>query len=292
MENLTTDIYWILNDYCKSECSYCPQSISGGGMPPETVEYIRIANLLINSYAKIGRKINWTITGGEPLDMFDIVTLLKLCRTQGNSVTLNTNGGRLWIDWWAIEPYVDRLDLTFHYWQTPHLIKFITDTFKNKNKEINVTSPIRPDHYEADMERVSLVEATIGIKITRTYLYKDAQHAGGKFNYSFDQLTGINNANGVIPIVQITSSEESWNDRYQAVYSSNPSYSGQMCNAGIEYLFIGGQGWASGSHCGNESYGNIWHTDWAPPMQPQKCGMLACIHSADQKITKFPLPDL
>jgi organic radical activating enzyme len=326
MQNLKTRISWALNDYCKAECEYCPIHFHGGGIPPETKDYIRVANVLINSYKEMGRTIDWVFNGGEPLDMDDIVTLLKLCRTNGNSMELNTNGGRLWMDWWAIEPYVDKLNLTYHYWQTPALMKYIIDTFKEKKKSINVNVPVRPDYFVEDMDRASALEEACKIVIPKFILYKNADPAGGMFPYTNQQLDKISFFNRPFasriikrpviyqpkpstrplppliptppppPIPTSKLSEEkkyfettTFEQRYTDTYSSNPSFTGQLCNIGIEFLNIGAQGWVAGSDCNNQSLGNIWHDGWKPPIAPQRCTMISCISPNDRKITKFPL---
>ena len=357
MDNLKTIISWTLNDYCKSECSYCPVNLRGGGIPPETAEYLRIANLLIESYSvKQNRKIDWVFNGGEPLDMDDIAMLLKLCRTNGNSMTLHTNGGKLWMDWWAIEPYVDSLNLTFHHWQNPSLMKYIIQTFLTKNKAITVHAPIRHSNVDEDIERVVELEQVTGFRIMKTLTYKDADQNAGLYPYTFENLGKIDFWNKseeerqrvlaeqeqrrirdeeyrkqmleeleriknepipepvyepiVIdyerkepedippPVEERTSSmeekiyfmETSWDDRYKDQYDSGIVYTGQFCNAGVESLNIGAQGWVTGSACGNQPLGNIWHAGWMPPQGPQQCTMISCIHDADQRITKFPLP--
>lgn len=337
MDNLKTTISWTLNDYCKSECSYCPISLRGGDKPPETSDYLRVANLLIDSYLiKQNRQINWVFNGGEPLDMDDIAMLLKLCRTNGNSMTLHTNGGKLWMDWWAIEPYVDTLHLTFHYWQSPSLIKYIVDTFQTKGKRINVTSPIRHDNVQQDIDRVMELEETLGIIITKTILYREADSSAGMLNYNHGDLGKIDFFNkskserkrileekarraeelerikremeerkkqqqieppppppppietSKLVKEKVYYEETTWNERYVDIYSKGPVYTGQMCNAGVEYLNIGAKGWVSGSNCNNQPLGNIWHDGWMPPQGPQKCTMISCINDSDQRITKFP----
>jgi organic radical activating enzyme len=299
MENLKTEIYWSLHDYCKSECEYCPIQLRGGPLHRETSEYIRIITNLIDSYKSVNRTINWHLDGGEPLDMDGIVTILKLCKTNGNFVELNTNGGRLWMDWWAIEPYVDSIRLTFHYWQNPALIKYIIDTFASKGKRMWVASPIRPSHFDEDLERVFQLEKSLGTSFTteKTILYKDANMSAGMFPYTAEQLATIDKLNAPpAPIVVPTLVEKqeyfkntTWDDRYRDTYNSNTSYTGQLCNAGVEQLYISHTGWATGSHCGNQSLGNIWDDGWHPNTLPQKCTMISCIHTTDQKITKFPL---
>jgi organic radical activating enzyme len=317
MNNLTK-ILWQLNNYCEAECSYCPVSLSGGDLPPETKDYIRVANLIIESYSKMNREIEWKFDGGEPLDMKDIVTLLKLCRTNGKSMELNTNGGKLWLDWWAVEPYVDKLILTYHYWQNPALIKYIIDVFLEKKKILHVNVPIRPDYFEFDMNRAAEVESIHNIKVKRTALYKNASRDGGMFDYTEDQLllmSGIkpqpkieivkekpkvvvvpkplpeikNIPKPLPPLIKEKKDFETktYIERKQELKNSSPVYTGKLCNVGIEYLIITHLGWVKGSNCNNQPLGNVWHEGWIPPSGPQVCTMQACTDLSDQKITKF-----
>ena len=291
MNNLITKISWSLHDYCKSECSYCPVKLRGGLLHPEIKEYIYVAQLIIDSYSNMGRKIEWTINGGEPLDMNDIVTLLKLLRENGNSLTLHTNGGRLWMDWWAIEPYVDHLQLTYHYWQNPSLIKFVVDTFQKNNKSITVTIPMRPDYFDDDLKRALEIEQQHNIVVSKSLLYNNADPAAGMFEYTKRQLA-IMSGEEIIENSPLVKHQEyventSWDQRYQDIQNSNPSFTGMMCNAGIESLTIGHQGWVAGSNCNNIPLGNIWHQAWRPPTEAQKCGMISCISETDRLITKF-----
>lgn len=345
-----TIISWTLNDYCKAQCEYCPTHSRGGGLPPEINEYLRVAQLLIDSYrTKQGRSIEWIFNGGEPFDMDYMPQLLKLCRGNSDNLTLHTSGGRLWIDWWAVEPYVDNLVLTFHHWQNPALIKYIVDTFRSKGKSFTISAPIRNNHVQEDIDRVLELEDTIEMLIPKTQLYFNADPSAGMLNYSFDNLQKIDffnltkerrtqvleerarwaeeqrrraeelarkiaeappvpEAPPVLvpvpppppplmeesPLVEevIYFQETTWDQRYEDSYNQHPSYAGQMCNAGVEKLVIGAQGWVSGSNCNNIPLGNVWHPGWMPPQGPQKCGMKSCVDASDQLITKFPLDAL
>lgn len=287
MNNLKTAIHWNLNNYCKSECSYCPSSLRGGEEPRDIEEYKRIAQLIIDSYTKMGRTIEWTFNGGEPLDNDYFPSLLKLCKENGNHITLHTNGGRLWLDWWAIEPYVDCLHLTYHYWQNSALIKYIVTEFQKNNKFPNIVVPIRPDHFDEDLERALDIEKTFGVIVSKSVLYNNADAVGGMFPYTEQQLRIMRGEDLVVEHQHFESTTH--DQRYQETYSSNPSFTGQMCNAGIECLNIGHLGWVSGSDCNNIPLGNIWENGWIPPTIPQKCGMISCISSNDQRITKFNL---
>ena len=298
MNNITR-ITWALNDYCSYQCEYCPTAFRGGGEPPETKEYIKVANIINENYKSLGRRIEWAINGGEPLDMNDIVTVLKTCKNSTNKITLHTSGGKLWMDWWALEPYIDALELTYHHWQNEALMDYIVQIFIKNKKHIFLHAPVHPSRFVNDMERISRFEDKHGIWIHKQVLYINATHSAGMLSsYSDDQLAIMEEPKpGLInspPAKQINLVQEkkyfeetTWHERYQHSVTQNPSYTGKFCNMGIEYLYIGNQGWVSGATCNNRPLGNIWHEGWAPPNTPHRCGMIACRDSGDQQITKF-----
>jgi organic radical activating enzyme len=285
MNNLKTQIFWNLSNYCKSECSYCPTALRGGDVPKDVEEYKRIAQLIIDNYKNMGRTIEWTINGGEPLDIDYLPSFLKLCRENGDRLSLHTNGGKLWMDWWAIEPHVDYLHLSYHYWQQPSLIKYIVQTFQKNNKHFDVVVPMRPDYFDADLERALEIENEFGIIVSKSILYNNADPVGGMFPYTAQQLRIMRGEELVIEQQHFESTTH--DERYQSTYNSNPSFTGQLCNAGIERLNIGHMGWVSGSDCNNIPLGNIWDAGWTAPTSGQRCGMISCISASDQQITKF-----
>jgi organic radical activating enzyme len=145
-------------------------------MPRGILEYMEVTKKIINHYDSLDRKIDWFFDGGEPLDMFDFPMMLKLCKERGGNIDLKTNGGKLWLDWWAIEPHIDSLHLSYHYWQNPNLIRFIIQAFQKANKPINVIVPIRPDHFNEDIQRATDVETEFNIVVSKTVLYIEADN--------------------------------------------------------------------------------------------------------------------
>jgi len=287
MSNLRTYINWMLNDYCTSECSYCPIRLRGGEQPRGILEYMAVTQKIIDHYDALGRKIDWAFSGGEPLDMFDFPMMLKLCKERGGTIDLTTNGGKLWMDWWAIEPHIDYLHLTYHYWQNPKLIKFIIQTFQKAKKEIHIVSPVRPDHFDEDIARISEMESECEIQIGKSILYNEADPIGGMFPYTEQQLRIIRGEELVQ--VQQYFKETTLEERYENKIEENPVYTGYLCNAGIEKLIISHQGWVAGSSCNDKPLGNLWSPTFQLPSAPHRCGMRACVDNADQKITKFNL---
>lgn len=285
MSNLKTQINWMLNDYCTSECSYCPIRFRGGELPRGILEYMEVTQKLIDHYDSLGRKIDWTFNGGEPLDMFDFPMMLKLCKERGGTIDLTTNGGKLWLDWWAIEPHIDSLHLSYHYWQNPKLIQFIIQAFKKANKHIDVMVPIRPDHFDEDLNRALAIESEFNIVVSKSVLHNEADPVAGMFSYTEHQLR-IMRGEELVEVQQYFE-ETTFEERYENKIEENPVYTGYMCNVGIEKLVISHQGWVSGSSCNDRPLGNIWSPNFQLPSTPHICGMRACVDGSDQQITKF-----
>lgn len=285
MSNLRTHISWMLHDHCTSECSYCPTRFRGGDIPRGILEYMAVTKKIIDHYNSLDRKIDWAFNGGEPLDMFDFPMMLKLCKEQGGNIDLTTNGGKLWLDWWAIEPHIDQLHLTYHYWQNPKLIQFIIQTFKKANKHIDITVPIRPNYFDEDLKRALDVEAEFNLVVSKSVLYNEADPVGGMFPYTEQQLR-IMRGEDLVQAQQYYE-ETTFQERYEDKIKENPVYTGFLCNVGIEKLVISHLGWMSGSNCNDKPLGNVWSENMQLPLGPHKCGMRACIDGSDQQITKF-----
>jgi len=277
---LKTKIFWSLHDYCEERCFYCPSNFWGGDKPRGIVEYIKLVEKAIQHYKNLGKLIDWSFDGGEPLHYFDFPQILKICKEGGGQISLQTNGGKLWLDWWAIEPHIDHLNLTYHHWQNPNLINFIIDIFVQKNKSLSVYIPMRPGHVIDDLPKLKELELKFNIKVNRQILYENCDKRYGMMSYSDEELFAINGQ----PLIEekITHSE-----RKQEMLKTDPSYTGMICNAGIERLYINAQGWVKGSLCNDKPLGNIWFEDFIFPNSGHKCGMKVCHFQDDRQITKF-----
>ena len=285
MSNLRTYINWMLHDHCTSECTYCPTRFRGGEVPRGILEYMEVTRKIIDHYDSLGRKIDWTFGGGEPLDMFDFPMMLKLCKERGGNIDLTTNGGKLWLDWWAIEPHIDSLHLSYHYWQNPNLIRFIIQAFQKARKHIDIMVPMRPNYFDEDLARALAVESEFNIVVSKTVLYKEAEQAIGMYAYTEEQLRIMRGEQ----LVQEYNHEQetTFGERHEERVNANPSYTGMLCNLGIEKLTISHTGWVRGSNCNSPLLGNVWDGSFSPPTTPTTCVMLACIDGSDQQITKF-----
>jgi organic radical activating enzyme len=283
---MRTKVFWELSNYCTARCSYCPSNFWGGNKPRLYEDYYTAASNIINHYTSIGRSLDWTFTGGEPLEILSLPSILKLCKESQGTTEMTTNGGTLWLDWWAIEPYVDKLHLTYHYWQSSSLIKFIIRAFNGKNKSFHITVPVRPIEFDEDMKRADELEQECGLIVTRAPLYKAADSILGPLDYTILQLERLFGKewveNRFRQQVKMTYSE-----KFQEILNANPSYTGKLCNVGIEFIRINHGGWVAGSYCNTAHLGNLWNGTLNLPKGPQPCKMISCINHEDQQITKF-----
>lgn len=283
--NNITEISWEMHNYCTGGCSYCPNKFWGGESPQHFENYLSVAKNIIDHFLKLNRKINWTFTGGEPLELFELPAILKLCKDYNSNITLHTNGGKLWLDWFALESHIDNLILSYHYWQNFNLIKFIIQTFLSKKKQIILNVPIRPDYFNDDLKRALNIEQLFDINVNKIPLYKNAEMYEGLLNYSDDQLEILFGKNWLIN--HKNTKKMSYAETSHLNVISSPIYTGKKCNAGIEKLHITANGWVLGSNCNNTNMGNIFNGSYMLFFEPQICNMQSCVSIEDQKITKF-----
>lgn len=283
---MKTKINWELNNYCTGGCTYCPSKFWGGDKPESIANFVNVVTRIIDNYSKMGRTIDWTFTGGEPLEFFDLPEVMKLCNNGGGTIELFTNGGKLWLDWWAIEPHVNKLHLTYHYWQNPNLIKFILQALKRSEKPVNLIVPIRHDFFDDDMNRALDIEQASGYPVSKMPLYKFADHAAGLMDYNEKQLDQLFGVKWVTVNIR-NKKPQTFEQRVIEIIQKSNSYTGKLCNVGIEKLNINASGWVSGSNCTNTHLGNIWDGSFILPNEPQVCKMQACTDGSDQLITKF-----
>jgi organic radical activating enzyme len=282
---MKTDIYWELNNYCTGGCSYCPSRFWGGEKPESISEFVKVSKKIIDHYTSLGRTIDWHFSGGEPLEFFDLPEVMKLCKDAGGTIELFTNGGKMWLDWFAVEPNVDTLHLTYHYWQNPNLIKFIIQAFQKKSKPFEIMIPIRPDEFDADWSRAESLSQEFEIEVKKMPLYKEAAMDQGLYPYTDDQLVKLFG----IEWVESRKKEvpKTFQEVRQAIIEVSPSFTGKGCNVGIERLHIGHSGFTSTTDCGIRSCGNIWNGTLDLPTGPTICNRSVCASGSDQAITKF-----
>lgn len=287
MTTLTTKVFWQLTNHCSAGCTYCPTKFWGGEKHRELKDYLDATTTIINNYKLAGRNIDWHFTGGELLEVFDFPAVLKLCKESGGTISIETNGGTLWLDWWAIEPHVDSLHLTYHYWQNPNLIRFIIQAFQGKNKNFKITVPVRPDFFDDDVNRGKAVNDEFQIQVNYQTLYEEADTNFGMFKYSIPQLEFLFGKQWVEDNVNKPDQPSTVAERFEHQIAISPSFTGKLCNVGIEYIHISPEGWVSGSSCNNSPLGNLYNGSLSLPTAASICKMQACINGSDQQITKF-----
>ena len=248
-----------------------------GEEPTDIDKYLTFIRYANDHYGKMSRSINWYFDGGEPLDFIEFNKIVKECKTNFNKIEVSTNGGSLWMDWWALEPYIDTLNLSVHYWQNEFLINYIIENFLKKKKSIKVIVPIRAKYFYYDFQKAQDIEKRYNISVIKQRLDNE--------EYTDDQQIILLGKEGFENLKKKVI--KWWTTHREEFLSNHPILTGKKCNEGIEILKINEQGWANGADCGNTSFGNIWNKNFKLPNDPQICKVMACIEPNDQWITKF-----
>lgn len=283
---MRTKVNWQLHNYCTSGCTYCPSRFRNGDFPRSVSEYKQAVNKIIDHYKNLGRDIDWNFTGGEPLEFFDFPEILKICKDNNGTIELTTNGGKLWLDWYAIERNVDTLHLTYHYWQNVNLIKFIIQLYLIKKKAIDVSVPIRPDYFNQDWSRAELIEQEFKINVNKMPLYNEASQVHVLFLYSDEQLEKFF-GKPAVPEIRIQMERpvsEVIVEHNKKVIAESPTFFGKKCNLGFNHISIGENGYISASGCGILNCGNIWNDTINLPNGPTICDRNICLSPGDKYI--------
>lgn len=278
----SAEIRWLITDRCNYNCEYCPSKYRSDVLKRNVEEYIDIVKKLQNSRYKYAKSIKWRIGGGEPLSFGGIVTLLREIKKQPATVRLETSGGDTWFNFVEVSDLVDSVKLTHHYWQNISVLEFLIDLCQQHNKPIDIVIPLNPGRIREDRELVEKLNQQ-GIKAQEQTL----QNEDGKpwIGYSKRDVNIIMGRPE-----DYEESEEPVNnyvDLSKPPADDSPSFLGQTCYAGVDYLFINERGFVIASECGGRNSGNIFNEGWEPPDNPFKCPMYYCRSTEDRRLIRM-----
>lgn len=280
------EVHWNLNDNCNAGCAYCPSKYSGNTTNRGIDEYQRVIRKLQDSRYQVAESIKWKLGGGEPLHFPGLDIILKDIKKHPSTVRLDTSGGSTWFDLMPIMHLLDHIKFTQHSWQNPSVLDFTIDLCQDNNVKLDVVIPLLPGKILQGREQIQELAAR-GISAHEQIL--TAQASGGNNFWSEYTTSDINLINGLPedwtppPPEPIDPNlpNPAWVDP-RVIANPEFVYTGAICWAGVDYIFIGAKGWASASACGGRDIGNVFHADWAAPSSSFACPMLQCMHESDR----------
>ena len=284
------EVNWKLNSHCKFDCVYCPSQWRGGELDKTLDQYLHIVKSLQDTRYKEAEKIKWVIGGGEPLHFPNLSVILQQIKSKNSYVKLETSGGDTWFNLLEIADYIDDLVLTHHYWQNTSVLNFIVDLCKDKNIKLKIIVNFMTGKILENKELIATLRDQ-GIDVEGkqvTNITPDYSLWHGYTREDINLMAG-RRADEDAPIVHFDGpalkppSGPVYQDLTKPPVDNTPSYTGKMCFAGVDVLYIDHKGWAKGSDCNSRNIGNVFETDWSAPNGPHACSITYCRSSNDRQ---------
>lgn len=277
------EIYWHLTDKCNTGCQYCYKKYQANSNKRTTEEYLTVIEKLQISRYKNAKSIKWKLSGGEPLQFPGLSQLLKKIKSQPSYVRLDTSGGSTWFDLIETKEYVDHYKLTHHHWQNESVLNFIIDFCIENNKKLNVVIPLYPGKIFEDREKIQKLNLS-GID-TQELILRDETNPGNYWaGYSKVDINRIfGRPDNWVPEDEPIKKEPVYVDLSKPPADDSPSYTGQGCFAGVDYLYISHKGYTAGSECGGRDIGNVFDAYWVAPDAMFNCCVNYCRFQSDRK---------
>ncbi len=278
------EVHWNLTDVCDKGCSYCPSKYRGNTSKRGIDEYQSVIRKLQSSRYKHAETIKWKLGGGEPLQFPGLGIVLNDIKKMPSFVRLDTSGGDTWFDLMPVIGLVDHIKFTQHSWQNPSVLGFVVDLCNDNNVRLDVIVPLESGIISDCKERVkNLVEQ--GINAHEQILMNESWTEW----WSGYSMKDINLIAGrpedwtppPPPPVDPNAPDPIWVDP-RIIQNPEFVYTGRQCFAGVDYLFIGGKGWASASDCGGRDLGNVFDANWTAPETSFACPMFQCLSDNDK----------
>lgn len=276
------EIYWHLTDKCNIGCEYCFTRYRSNTNKRSTEEYLTVIEKLQNSRYKNAKTIKWKISGGEPIQFPGLSILLKKIKSQPSYVRLDTSGGESWFDLIETKQYVDQYKLTHHPWQNISVLNFIVDFCEQNQKSLGIVVPLYPGRIFEDRAKIEELKAR-NLNVRELVLTNDV--TGGEWvGYSKVDINRIHHRpDDWEPPPPTEPPQPVYVDLSKPPVDDTPSYTGQGCYAGIDYIYISHKGYAAGSQCGGRDMGNVFDGDWTAPDAAFSCPVNYCRHEIDRQ---------
>jgi len=275
------EVSWFINAHCKLQCSYCHPEFKNGGLDKTLDQYLTVIEKLQQTRYKHHSKILWKIGGGEPLHFPNLSSILKKMRERPCIIRLDTSGDNSYFSAYGILNLIDRLKLTYHYWQNDDIVGFILEQCLEKNIGVSIIVPLAPGQIHESREKVEHFRQR-GYVCNEQVLYdRDGKLHHGYSNIDLNRIHHRPDDEIIEPVVP----------KYidlSVVNNTDPIYTGMPCYAGVDWLHINPKGFASYSHCGGRSeHYNVFNPDWQPPDNHFPCNVIQCKNEKDRRTIRI-----
>lgn len=278
------EVTWQLNAYCKLQCSYCQPEWKTGSLDTPVAQYLTVIEKLQNTRYQHHKKIYWKIGGGEPLHFPQLSTLLRKMREQPSIIRLDTSGDDTYFSLYGVLNLIDRIKLTYHYWQNDDVVGFLLEQCLEREVDVSIKIPLAPRKITESREKVEYFK-NLGYVCDEQILYdRDGKLHRGYSNVDANRIHGRpDDWQEEVTVYDPNLPDPNYID-ISIINEIDPIYTGQPCYAGVDWMHINPKGFVSYSQCGgrNEHF-NVFETNWQPPNAPFPCTVNQCRHEQDRK---------
>jgi len=278
------EVTWLLNAHCKLQCSYCQPQFRTGNLNRPVDQYLSAIEKLQNTRHQHHSKILWKIGGGEPLNFPGLSTLLKKMKERPCIIRLDTSGDDTYFSLYGVLNLIDRLKLTYHEWQNDDVVEFILEQCKEKNIDVSIEVPLVPGRIFEFRQKVEHFKS-LGYECREQILYNEnGKLYSGYSTIDENRIFGRADDYESVPVVIDPNMPDPNYIDLQIVNDTDPVYTGMPCYAGVDWLYINPNGFASYSQCGGRNeHLNVFDSAWYPPAQHFPCTMNQCRSEKDRR---------
>lgn len=296
---------WVLNNICTNHCDYCPPNLHmGKNHHYEWAHAKSFIERLMNRF----EKIHCAISGGEPTLSPFFEEMIKLFHSKGHYVGITSNAARSVRFWEENSKYLNYICFSYHpsFEDSKFLEKAI---MASKYTKVIVRVMMDSRHWDnsIDMYNKCLDIPSIGVEPVRILTEMSGAEGVGN-SYTPEQIKWLETAKYKYDIVPVIPSENpSW---IQSEYSSEYYYddgtvtkignstelknknltdfSGWVCNAGLESLFVHYDGVVRRANCweGGPLFHIDDHSKHSLPENAVICFQNTCHCGTDINLTK------
>lgn len=277
-------VNWALNSHCSLQCSYCRPEWKAGSNDRTIDQYLSIVEKLQNTRYQHHEKIFWRLTGGEPLDFPELSNLLKKIKEKPATVQIETSGDVTWFAFLKIAKLIDKVCLTYHYWQNDDIVNFILEQCQENNVKVFIKVPLAPGLVNESREKVKQF-IDLGYACTEQILYEaNGDLYSGYTHIDENRIYGRPDDYVIAPVIVNPNLPDPRYIDLQVINKVDPVYTGKPCYAGVDWIYINHKGFVSYSQCGgrNEDL-NAFNPEWQPPSTPFPCNVNQCRSKEDHR---------
>jgi hypothetical protein len=271
------EVIWALNSYCTLQCEYCRPEWRSGKLDHTIDEYLAIVKKLQRTRYQHHSHIHWRLTGGEPLNFPELSTLLKKIKEKPATVELETSGEIEWFSFTRISRLVDRVHLTYHWWQNEDVSGFIFEQCQENNVPVTITVPLAPGEIHESRARVEHFQS-LGYECKeQTLTEADGRLYRGYSQVDQNRIFGRPDDWKPTPIKIDPNLPAPGYVDLRIVTNVKYVYTGKPCYAGVDWIYINHKGFVSYSQCGGRDESlNVFNPEWEAPGDHFPCTVNQC----------------